>query len=291
MEILGTFDEVEDRSRNATGDQPATAIALHCSGAGGAMWQHLQDALDGAARLIAPDLYGAVDGPIWPGDRAFSLDDEVAPIIRLIDAQDGRIHLIGHSYGGAIALHAALARAERIGSLTLYEPSSFHLLKPSDGIEYAEILGLARDVEVMLARGDRRGAMKRFVNYWSGNGSWDALMPEVQSALMRWAPKVTLDFRALFGEPAQLSHYAQLDIPCRIMVGTRSPAPTAEIARILADVMPDCRLSFIDGVGHMAPISHGGQIATLIADHIRSRVPGTSERSLASTEQRNGRAA
>jgi pimeloyl-ACP methyl ester carboxylesterase len=291
MEITGAFGALTGLPVGGTGDGPAAVIALHCSGANGAMWQPLRERLAGDARLLAPHLYGAVDGPVWPGYRAFSLDDEAAPIVQLIDSHDSRVHLVGHSYGGAVALHAALARADRIASLTLYEPAAFHLLRPIDGIEYAEIVGLARDVEVMLARGDARGAMTRFVNYWGGNGAWNALTLEAQGALMRWAPKVTLDFRALLSQPIRPAQQQPLDMPSRIIVGGRSPAPTGEIARLLAETMPDCSLTFLDDAGHMAPITHGSQIAALIADHIRSHVPDTSERSATPTHERSGRAA
>jgi len=291
MEITGALDALTGLPQSSTGDGLTPVIALHCSGTNGAMWQPLRDQLAGDALLLAPHLYGAVDGPVWPGYRAFSLDDEAAPIVQLIDSHDARIHLVGHSYGGAVALHAALARADRIASLTLYEPAAFHLLRPIDGIEYAEIVGLARDVEVMLARGDARGAMTRFVNYWGGNGAWNGLTLDAQGALMRWAPKVTLDFRALLGQPVHSARPEQLGMPCRIMVGSRSPAPTAEIARLLAETMPDCGLTFLDDAGHMAPITQGSQVAALIAEHIRSHAPGAGKRSAAPAPVQNGCAA
>src|SRR6266516_1098475 len=35
------------------------------------------------------------------------------------------VHLIGHSYGGGVALRVAVERSNRIASLTLYEPTAF----------------------------------------------------------------------------------------------------------------------------------------------------------------------
>jgi pimeloyl-ACP methyl ester carboxylesterase len=251
----------------------ATVIALPCSGAGGAMWLVLRAALGDAFRLLTPEFYGAASGPVWPGTRAFTLEDEAAPIVELIDAADGAVHLVGHSYGAAVALQVALARPERVAGLTLYEPAAFQLLQPSDGIEYAEITWLARDVEVSLARGDVRGAMQRFVNYWGGAGAWDRLTAEAQCALMRWAPKASLDFRALLGRPARASRYGELDMPCRIISGDRSPEPVREIAGILCELMPRCELKKLAGAGHMAPFTHGAEVAALIAEHVGSHRP------------------
>lgn len=256
-----------------------TVIALHCSGATGGMWRHLKVQLKDAANLIAPALYGAVDGPTWPGARAFTLDDEASPIVAAIDAQDRPVHLVGHSYGGAVALQAALARPAQVASLTLYEPSAFQLLRSADGIEYAEIMWLAKDVEALLARGDARGAMKRFVNYWNGRGSWDLLAPEAQAALLRWAPKATLDFHALLDRTVPSAAYEQLDMPCRIILGDQSPAPTAEIAGILTAAMPDCHVATLEGAGHMGPFTHAAEVAAHITDHLRAIARSRAKRS------------
>ena len=265
-------------------------VALHCSGATGGMWQTLRETLGGGARFLAPNLYGAPDGPVWMGERAFTLADEAAPVIELIDAEAHPVHLVGHSYGGALALDVALARADRIASLTLYEPASFHLLKPADGIEYAEILWLARDAEAMLARGDAQGAMRRFTDYWGGQGCWDALTPAAQAARRHWAPKVTLDFHALLDRPGQSAAYEQLGMPVRIITGDRSPAPTREIADILCGTLPDCRQAVLGGAGHLGPITHAADVAAEIAGHIGSLAQGSGD-SFASIAYENGRAA
>ncbi len=159
----------------------ATLIALHCSGASGDMWQPLRDRMGVGSRMLAPDLHGARNGPAWHGNRAFTLEDEAAPVVALIDAERRPVHLVGHSYGGAVALQVALARPAAVAGITLYEPSAFHLLGADDGAARAEIVDLAAEVGARLGRGDARGAMARFVTYWGGRDSWDGLRPDIQS--------------------------------------------------------------------------------------------------------------
>ena len=108
---------------------PPAVIALHCSGAGAGQWQQLGEALGPAYTLFAPEHYGCERTGPWTGTHAFTLADEAARTIDLIDKSDRKVHLVGHSYGGGVALHVALARPARIASLALYEPSAFHLLK------------------------------------------------------------------------------------------------------------------------------------------------------------------
>ncbi|WP_432431528.1 alpha/beta fold hydrolase [Chelatococcus daeguensis] len=94
-------------------------VALHCSGGGGRQWRRLAERLAPDHRLIAPDLIGSDGGGAWEGQAIFSLADEAASIIALIDRLEGPVHLVGHSYGGGLALHIAARRPERLASLSL----------------------------------------------------------------------------------------------------------------------------------------------------------------------------
>ena len=108
-------------------------IALHCSGAGAGQWNHLAEALGGEYEVLTPEHYGNESTGPWTGEHPFTLADEAARTIALIDTCESKLHLVGHSYGGGVALHVALARPERIASLALYEPSAFHLLRQMGG--------------------------------------------------------------------------------------------------------------------------------------------------------------
>src|SRR5688572_26868695 len=98
------------------GRQPV--IALHCSGAGAGQWRKLGEALGSDHELIAPEHYGCDSVGPWTGEHAFTLADEAKRTIALIDNAPREVHLVGHSYGGGVALHVALRRPEKIASLT-----------------------------------------------------------------------------------------------------------------------------------------------------------------------------
>jgi pimeloyl-ACP methyl ester carboxylesterase len=54
----------------------------------------------------------------------YSLDDEIAGVLREADARDWeRFHLVGYSAGGAVSVAFAAARPERLASLALLEPA------------------------------------------------------------------------------------------------------------------------------------------------------------------------
>jgi pimeloyl-ACP methyl ester carboxylesterase len=245
-------------------------IALHCSGAGASQWRRLAETLGSDYELIAPEHYGCDSTGPWTGEHAFTLAAEAARTLALIDATDRKVHLIGHSYGGGVALHVALVRPNRIASLSLYEPSAFHLLRQFNdaAAAFAEIKAIAYAAATGVVTGDYRGAAITFVDYWGGPGAWDALRPPVQDALIRWMPKAPLDFSALFNEPAPASVYARLRFPVLVIRGAHAPASTRIIADTLPSLLRDARLKVVPGAGHMGPLTHAAEVNALIAPHL-----------------------
>src|SRR4051812_10947873 len=100
-------------------DQRARVIALHCSGAGASQWHHFAAAIGDDYEVLTPEHYGSESSGAWTGEHAFTLADEAARTLDLIDAGSGRVHLVGHSYGGGVALHIALARPHKVASMAL----------------------------------------------------------------------------------------------------------------------------------------------------------------------------
>jgi pimeloyl-ACP methyl ester carboxylesterase len=191
-------------------------------------------------------------------------------ISAVVEKLNRPVHLVGHSFGGAVALQLALRHPEHLKSLTLIEPAAFHLLCDGDDEDeraLRQISEIATTIASAVNCGDYVGAMRRFVDYWTGNGTWDALPNPQRISLANRINKVTLDFWATLNDPTRLADVADLAVPSVVISGGHSPFPTRRICYHLARTLPDVKLRIFDNAGHMLPMTHFREIHPLIKAH------------------------
>lgn len=244
----------------------APVVLLHSSMASRSQWRLLSQELARDFRVVAIDLHGYGESPLPRTDGLFSLDREVELVHRAL-RQAGlageSYHLVGHSYGGAVALKAALDAPQRVRSLALYEPTAFHVL-PQEHPALLEIANVAAACHSGARAGDGREAAAAFVDYWNQPGSFAALEEGQQARLAGKLAKVVMDFEALIGAPLSLEDYADLLVPTCLIAGSRSPASSRAVAELLARTLP-CVDFYRIGAGHMAPITQPELVNPLIA--------------------------
>lgn len=242
-------------------------IALHCSGGTPAQWRHLANSLGPECRLWAPHLHAAPDGPSWEDERPYRLADEVEPIVSKIDAHQGPVHLVDHSYGGAIALQLAALRPKRISSLALYEPTPFHRLASlgATGADARdELMEIMRQIRSHVALGALREAAACTADYWNGTGAWPGFRPDLQDALVRYLPHGERVFEALFAETTLPEAYRTAGKRVRLLYGELAPLPGRVLTEALAHWMPAAELIILQGAGHMAPVIDADRVSRLM---------------------------
>lgn len=114
------------------GDGP-TVILAHGAGRTNEFWAPLVVALSNRYRVLAPRLLGY--GRVEPrsGNMRLHPWSDCAVLLALTEQAGDSVHIVGHSYGGTVALEAARALGRRTRSLTLIEPVAFHLLGLTGG--------------------------------------------------------------------------------------------------------------------------------------------------------------
>jgi pimeloyl-ACP methyl ester carboxylesterase len=253
------------------GEGPAV-VCLHANASTSSQWRGLMALLSPTHRVLAVDAWGAGQSPAWPSDRVMALQDEVDLLAPVLDALPAPVVLVGHSYGAAVALKAALTRPGTVRALALYEPTLFSLIE-ADGPPPNEADGARAAVGAAAAAldaGDTDAAAAAFIDYWMAPGAFAAMPPSRRPAIALSVTQVRRWAHALMTEPTPLAAFRALDVPVLLMTGGRSTTAAQGVARRLAAVLPQVTVRTFDQLGHMAPVTHPEPVNEAIRDFLAS---------------------
>ncbi len=240
-------------------------VLVHGSPAEGRAWGRVARHL-GTFRVFTPDLpgYGGSDA-LRNGAGTAAMAAAVAAVIDTVAAGAGPVWLAGHSYGGNVALHAALARLACIRGLVLLEPVFFRglALAGEHGVLAAAQAHFG-DYVRRVESGDH-GAVSRMIDFWFGDGAFTQLPAPVQAYLTKSAPANAGDVKAALSETLAADALAEFHPPVLIAYGSRSPATVPSIAHALARLLPEARTEAIADATHAMLDTHPERVAALIA--------------------------
>lgn len=248
------------------------ALFVHSTGTGPFMWKRLMAEVPEGIQAIAPVNRGYAPGDAWERGRAFDIGMDVAHLKSQIPAGTTGLHLIGHSYGGLLALHLALDPELPVKSLWLYEPVMFGSMRLIQN-ELADDVG--REVADLYDKPDLLGHeesggddvwLERFIDYWSQPGMWSA-MPDKVKTLSRglgWKMYQEVRSQALLYRP--MSDY-RVKVPITLLHGEHTRKPARDMVRRLAALNPQAELVSLSGLGHMSVVTQADLVAPSLQKH------------------------
>ena len=244
-------------------------LCVHTGPGSSTEWRPVSEIIKGGFRLLAIDLYGRGRTDPWPASPDYDLDSEAELVLALIRTCATPVHLVGHSFGGAVSIRVALTSPQGIKSLTLIEPSVYPLLQQT-GAEtlLAEIKSLREKFEHRMERGLVEEAWKVLIDYYNGEGFWEKLPEKVRIGIQE--QNSTNKWDALLTNPTKLEELQRLNLPAKVICGEITKPPYRKMSEIVAENIPNCQFATIDGAGHMSPLTHPAEVSALINSHLLS---------------------
>ena len=182
-------------------------------------------------------------------NNQYSIENEYEDILAVIDSIGRPVNLLGHSYGGTIALEAALLTAN-VCRLVLYEPSMLICRSVADAPAHI------RRLETLLEEGDRDGLVSLFLNRFVRTSSGEI---DVMKASPAWPDRLEVAHtipREMHAQEFQYcfdpERFRALTVPTLLLAGDKSDGGLKAGAEVLQGVLPDSRLKCLPGQKHAA---------------------------------------
>ncbi|MBW4710003.1 alpha/beta hydrolase [Roseobacter sp. YSTF-M11] len=248
-----------------------TVVALHGSASAPSQWRHLAAGLQRDLTVVTPALPGYGDDHDQSTGRPQILAQIAKKIMQDVAVHADPVHLVGHSFGGAVALKMASMFPDKVRSLTLIEPAAFNVIWNSCGIstpKTARFNQTVRQSRVALKAGNATEAMAIFTDFWNGSGFWHRIGADQRPRMTRHATQIHDDFVALVSDRFTPADAARAGCPVLCISGDRSPVEIRDITSLLAQQLPCFHHETITGAGHMVPITHADIVTPMIGEFL-----------------------
>lgn len=246
-------------------------MALHGSAAHPSQWVPLAKAAAHRCDVRAEVMPG-YHGRAVASDMPRGLARRAAPLIAELEKCHQPVHLVGHSFGGAVAVKVAAMRPDLVASLTLYEPVLPTIVAQDPTPWEHRAVGALKSVGIRLAAAIASGFAEQgvagFIDFWNGDGAWRAMPDGLRAALVMQAMDILSDYDDLMSDDLDLESLGEIEIPTLILSGSRTQAVARVVAdRVLAQ-MPQAMHMELEGLGHMAPVTDPGEVDPWILRHV-----------------------
>lgn len=232
-------------------------VFIHGSFATTATWRKIIEPLVDDHLCILIKLPGHGGAPAPTDFHAPSMDTELNIIEAVVrQLTDRPIHLVGHSYGGVVALALALEARLPIRRLSLYEPVAVWLFETLEdhpmAAQMADFVGryrhdAARDLPEVCAQ---------VIDFWGGQGSFAPLPDKLKQTMAALTPDNLRHWDLCTSTGYSVSDLRRLSCPTDLVCGSRSNAVAHAIVDHLHAQLPDSGVYRVDGASHFLVTTH-----------------------------------
>jgi pimeloyl-ACP methyl ester carboxylesterase len=243
-----------------------TIVLVPGSCSTGAAWRPVIAAWGNRFRCITTSLpgYGRT------AERRSTHDTSIARLAETVESvivrAGGRVHLIGHSFGGLVALAVALRHRVALASLVMLEAPAMEVLREEE--RHYRVFRRMTEAYFAEFAGGNRQAIAAMIDFYGGVGTWAAWPPRVRAYAIETTPVNIRDWASAYGFPLSAAALGEIEIPLLVVRGGDSSPAMQRASAVLHERTRGSALATIDGAAHFMIATHVGEVACLIARHV-----------------------
>jgi pimeloyl-ACP methyl ester carboxylesterase len=250
---------------DACGSGP-TIVLVPGSCSTGAAWRPVIAAWQNRFRCVTTSLpgYGRT------AERRTAHDTSIARLAETVESviakAGGRVHLVGHSFGGLVALAVALRHRLAVASLVMLEAPAMEVLRDED-THYSVFRRMTAAYFADYTNGNRE-AIAAMIDFYGGAGTWAAWPSRVRDYATETTPANIRDWASAYGFPLSAAALSRNETPLLVVRGGDSSPAMQRASAVLHERTRGSALATIDGSAHFMIATHAGEVACLIARHV-----------------------
>lgn len=244
-----------------------TMVLVPGSCSTGAAWRPVIAAWRNRFRCVTTSLpgYGGTAERRTPGDA--SVSHEAEALESVIRKAGGHVHLVGHSFGGLVALAVAIRGRAKLASLTILEAPAVMMLAGSGEIQHIRAFDEMTGAYFGAFKDGKADAIETLIDFFAGAGTFASWPPRVRAYAVATTPVNILDWETAFDDPLTAEVLAQVEIPTLVIRGGESHPAMQRVNEILSERMIQATLATIEGAAHFMIATHADEVARLVAQH------------------------
>ncbi len=179
-----------------------------------------------------------------------------------------RVHLVGHSFGGLVALAAALRHNPRIASITVLEAPATELLRTCGESQHYDAIRHMRHAYFGDYAAGNAEAIATMIDFYGGAGTFASWPLRVRAYAVETTPVNMLDWASAYGFPISPKLLTMIDIPALVAWGGASHSAMRRLNTLLGQYICGATVAEIEGAAHFMIATHASQVAHLVARHV-----------------------
>jgi len=247
-----------------------TVVLVPGSCSTGAAWRPVISRWEGRFRCVTMSLLG-YGGTV---ERRVAEDADMSREAEILESVVRRaacpVHLVGHSFGGLVALAVALRNRVPLLSLAILEAAAPEILRSKGEHRHYRAFREMTEAYFRAFHAGEKAAISSMIDFYGGSGAFASLPQRVRDYAVEATAVNILDWATAYGFQPTPDSLASIEVPTLVLWGGASHPAVQRANELLSLCIANASAVALAGAAHFMIATHAKQVAELIARQVSS---------------------